>query len=60
MTTETIYEPWELCYGVCSSCGEESDEILMGDGRCVGCIETEKFYNETMKHCDEELSFKNF
>lgn len=59
MTTETIYEPWELCYGVCSSCGEESDEILMGDGRCVDCIETEKFYNKSMENY-EEVSFKNF
>lgn len=59
MTTETIYEPWELCYGVCSSCGEESDEILIGDGRCVNCIETEKFYNKSMEDY-EEVSFKNF
>lgn len=59
MTTETIYEPWELCYGVCPSCGEESDEILIGDGRCVGCIEAEKFYNKSMEDY-EEVSFKNF
>ena len=59
MTTETRYEPWELCYGVCSSCGEESDEILMGDGRCVDCIEAERIYNETMRGGYDEISFKN-
>ena len=43
MITETTYFPFELEHGVCSSCGEESDEILISDGRCVDCIEEEKF-----------------
>lgn len=48
MIEETVYSPDELEHGVCKSCGEESDEILKGDGRCVDCIEEEKFINQTM------------
>lgn len=29
-------------------CGEKSNEILKGDGRCIDCIEAEKFYEMTM------------
>lgn len=47
MKHETVYLPSELEHGVCSVCGHESDEILIGDGRCVDCIESEKFYEET-------------
>lgn len=49
MTTETIYTPDELTSGHCRACGEESNEILIGDGRCLDCIEDEKFFKETMK-----------
>lgn len=49
MIHEIDYHPSELTWGVCSICGEESDEILIGDGRCIDCIEEERFYNETMK-----------
>lgn len=49
MTTETIYSPDELTSGYCRACGEENNEILIGDGRCLDCIEDEKFFNETMK-----------
>ncbi len=31
---------------------EKSDKILIGDGRCVDCIEAEKFYEEIMKDVD--------
>lgn len=48
MIEETIYDISELTHGVCESCGEESDEILKGDGRCVDCIEEERFYRMTM------------
>ena len=49
MNTETTYYDNELKRGKCTSCGEISNEILIDDGRCVDCIEAEKFYNETMK-----------
>lgn len=49
MKTETIYTPEELEWGICSCCGDETDEILIGDGRCIDCIEDEKFYDETMR-----------
>ena len=50
MITETVYTPDELEHGVCSSCGEESDEILKGDGRCIDCIEADEFYEATMNY----------
>ena len=48
MIEETIYSLDDLEHGVCTSCGEETDEILIGDGRCLDCIEADKFYNMTM------------
>jgi hypothetical protein len=49
MKSETTYEPFELKRGKCKSCKEISNEIVIEDGRCVDCIEAEKFYNEIMK-----------
>ena len=48
MITETTYSLSDLESGVCISCGEKSNEILIGDGRCVDCIECELFYKMTM------------
>ena len=50
---ETTYEPIDFKSGICTSCGEYSNEIVIGDNRCVDCIETKKFINETLK---EDLS----
>lgn len=49
MKKETIYSEHELETGECTLCGEQSDEILISDGRCIDCIESEAFYEETMK-----------
>ncbi len=49
MKKETIYEPYDLESGKCTSCEEKSKEILIDDGRCVDCIEADDFYEETMK-----------
>jgi hypothetical protein len=57
MMQEITYEPYELESGKCTSCGEYSNEILIGDGRCVDCIEAEKFYNETMKDVGKRSPF---
>ena len=48
MITETTYSSHDLESGTCISCGEKSNEILIGDGRCVDCIECELFYKMTM------------
>lgn len=48
MITETTFGPCDLESGTCISCGEKSDEILIGDGRCIDCIETALFYRMTM------------
>ena len=49
MKIETIYSPHELRRGKCPSCGDKSSEILIEDGRCLDCIEADKFFEETMK-----------
>ena len=49
MENTTTYQRSELKRGKCSCCSEISSEILTGDGRCLDCIESENFYNETMK-----------
>jgi hypothetical protein len=46
---ETIYAEYELTDGKCTCCSEDSGEILIGDGRCIDCIEEQKFYELTMK-----------
>lgn len=51
--TETIYDGEDLVKGICKCCLEKSNEILEDDGRCIDCIEEEKFINETMKHEQE-------
>lgn len=48
MIIEMTYTPEDLKHGQCSSCGEISEEKFIGDGRCVDCIEEERFINMTM------------
>lgn len=50
MITETTYSEFDLTTGICTCCSEKSDEILIGDGRCIDCIEEEKFIEVTSKH----------
>ena len=57
MISETIYTPDELTHGICTSCGEESDEILKGDGRCIDCIESDNFYEMTMNDIDGGINY---
>lgn len=61
MITETTYYPEDLKHGVCRCCDEESEEILKGDGRCIDCIEEERFIDMTMSGGDPyTYSFKDF
>lgn len=46
---ETIYSIYDLEEGICTCCSEESEEILIDDGRCIDCIEEQKFYELTME-----------
>ena len=48
MKTQTTYNENELDRGKCSCCGEVNDTIVIDDGRCIECIEEEKFYDATM------------
>lgn len=49
MESETTYSEQDLESGKCKCCDEQSNEILIDDGRCIDCIEEQKFYEETMK-----------
>jgi hypothetical protein len=55
MYTETTYNANDLEKGQCSCCSEESEEILIGDGRCIDCIEEEKFFEMTMKGVYDDI-----
>ena len=46
---ERVYTTNDLKEGKCTSCGEQSNEILIGDGRCLDCVEEQNFYEETMR-----------
>ena len=49
MIIEKTYSPNDLVHGICTRCGEESEEIDPRTGMCVDCIEEERFYQESMK-----------
>jgi len=49
MIVETSYSPWDLKRGKCEDCGDISNEILIEENVCVDCVESEKFYQMTMK-----------
>jgi hypothetical protein len=49
MIYETIYSRLDLEEGKCTCCEEKNNEVLIGDGRCIDCIEEEKFIEQTMK-----------
>lgn len=49
MTKTIEFSDDELKNGICESCGEESDEIIIDDGRCFDCYCADDFYEETMK-----------
>lgn len=48
MIVERTYRLLDLHHGKCEWCGEVSDE-LTEENVCVDCIESELFYQETMK-----------
>ena len=58
MIIETTYDIYDLRYGICERCGEESHEIDPTTGLCIDCIEEERFYQESMKMANR--SFKNW
>jgi hypothetical protein len=49
MITETTYTKFDLEFGKCTCCCDETDEIVIDDGRCIDCVEEEKFFEETMR-----------
>ena len=50
MITETYYDKNYLIHGICESCGEESNEIDPDTGMCIDCIETARFYQESINY----------
>jgi hypothetical protein len=49
MKIETFYSEFELKRGKCTCCNKVTNDILISDGRCIDCIEEEKFFEQTMK-----------
>lgn len=51
MTKTIEFSDDEIKNGICESCGEESDEIIIDDehSRCFDCYCADDFYEETMK-----------
>ncbi len=49
MIEEKVYDDFDLESGIYTCYSEQSDEILIGDGKCIDCIEEIKFFEETMK-----------
>lgn len=46
---ETNYSKNNLTKGECTRCYKTSDEILIGDGRCVDCVDEQKSFEKTMR-----------
>jgi len=59
MKRQVIYSGNELTTGICISCGEKSDEILIEDGRCIDCIEEEYFIEMTQKKINHQANHKS-
>lgn len=49
MIETTNHSEFDLEKGTCTSCSEKSDEILKDDGRCIDCVEAQKFEDMTMQ-----------
>lgn len=49
MEIDFTYSEWELKTGICKCCGDESDEIVKGTGRCVDCINDIAFMESELK-----------
>jgi predicted ATP-dependent serine protease len=50
MKTKTTYSQFDLKKGICKCCGENSNKILIDDGRCTNCVEEEKFFEQIMRN----------
>jgi hypothetical protein len=49
MIQEITYSEKDLTDGKCTSCGEQSSEILIGTSECIDCIEANKFEELTTR-----------
>lgn len=47
------YGPADLTQNKCTCCGGKSSEILIGDGRCIDCIQMIEFNELCDKMCEE-------
>jgi hypothetical protein len=55
MIVEVTYQSSDLYRGKCSNCGEWTTTLVKGEGRCIDCIEDERFFDETMKIKQNEI-----
>ena len=56
MEEETTYSDFDLESGICTCCNEESEEILIEDGRCIDCIEDYTTPTSLIRHLASNLS----
>ena len=49
MIIETTYSESDFEEGKCSHCGDECETIVKEIGKCVDCVEEEKFFERTME-----------
>ena len=53
--SEIEYEYENLYKGKCAVCGTWSTALVKDDGRCIACIEDEKFYEQQRKIKNNEI-----
>lgn len=59
MKKETTYNDFELKKGKCPSCDERSNEIVIEEGICAGCIFDQEFFDETMKNENKQANHRS-
>ena len=48
--TKKTYKKSDLTTGVCWRCGDYSDKIVKGDGRCIYCFEEDELDDNTVDY----------
>jgi len=49
MVRTVTYGPFDLKHGKCKSCGETSNEIVIGEDMCADCVQMIEFEEMCMK-----------
>ena len=57
MIKTITYGPSDLKHGKCNSCGETSNEIVIGEDMCADCVQMIEFEEMCMKTMMEEEDY---